>query len=145
MLGLGSPQTLTDAQINILMNCADVGINTADGEGWGLCNFEQMGVGVPQIVPDVGGFKEFCLPNNSVLVKPKYRYYMPTAFSPVGGEAFACDPHDICLGMEEYVLNTEKRETHGKAAKEKVLSYTWEKACAPLVKQLKRVFDDRDD
>ena len=47
--------------------------------------------------------------------------------------------------MEEYVLNTEKRELHGKAAKETALSYTWEKACAPLVKQLKRAMDDKDE
>ena len=137
-----SDMNFKDEDINMFYNAADVGINTADGEGWGLCNFEQMGVGVPQVVPDVGGFKEFCLPNNSVLVKPKYRYYMPTAFSPVGGECLACDPHDICLGMEEYVLNTDKREAHGKAAKETALSYTWEKACAPLIKQLKRALED---
>jgi glycosyltransferase involved in cell wall biosynthesis len=137
-----SDMNFKDDDINMFYNAADVGINTADGEGWGLCNFEQMGVGVPQIVPDIGGFKEFCTANNSVLVKPKYRYYMPTAFSPVGGECFACDPHDICLGMEEYVLNTEKRELHGKAAKETALSYTWERACAPLVKQLKRAMED---
>jgi hypothetical protein len=63
----------------------------------------------------------------------------------VGGEAHACDPHDICLGREEYVLNSEKREVHGKAAKEHVLSYTWERACAPLIKQLKRSLEDKDE
>jgi len=134
-----------DEDINMFYNAADVGISTADGEGWGLCNFEQMGVGVPQVVPDIGGFKEFCLPNNSVLVKPKNRFYMPTAFSPVGGECNACEPHDICLGMEEYVLNSEKRESHGKAAREHVLTYTWEKACGPLLKHLKRSLEDLDE
>jgi hypothetical protein len=46
-----------DEDINMFYNAADVGINTADGEGSGLCNFEQMGVGVPQVVPDIGGFR----------------------------------------------------------------------------------------
>jgi glycosyltransferase involved in cell wall biosynthesis len=140
-----SDMSFKDEDINMFYNAADAGINTADGEGWGLCNFEQMGVGVPQVVPDIGGFKEFCNSSNSVLVKPTFRYYMPTAFSPVGGECLACDPHDICLGMEEYVLNSEKRETHGKAAKEFVLKYTWERAIVPLVKQLKRALDDKDE
>jgi len=26
---------------------ADIGINTCDGEGFGLCNFEQAGIGIP--------------------------------------------------------------------------------------------------
>ncbi len=137
--------TFRDEDINMFYNAADVGISTADGEGWGLCNFEQMGVGVPQVVPDVGGFKEFCSSDTSVIVKPKNRYYLPSAFSPVGGEANSCDPHDICLAMEEYVLNSDKREAHGKAAREKILTYTWERALAPLTKRLKQELEDKDD
>jgi glycosyltransferase involved in cell wall biosynthesis len=135
-----------DEDINMFYNIADVGINTAEGEGWGLCQFEQMGVGIPQIVPDIGGFKEFCSPDNTVLIKPKFRYYLPTVYSPVGGEAFACDPHDICLGIEEYLMDTDKRVNHGKKAKEAVLGYTWERATARLVKRLedekKEVFEE---
>ena len=140
-----SDMTFKDDDINLFYNAVDAGVSTADGEGFGLCHFEQMGVGVPQVLPDIGGFKEFCTSGNTVLVKPSVRYYMPTAFSPVGGEAHACNPHDVCLGMEEYVLNSEKREAHGKAAREHVLTYTWERACAPLIKQLRRALDDKDD
>jgi glycosyltransferase involved in cell wall biosynthesis len=125
-----------DEEINLFYNVADVGISTADGEGWGLCSFEQMGVGIPQVVPDIGGFKEFCRPNNSVMVKPKHRYYLPLVYSPVGGEAEACDPHDICIGMEEYLFDSKKLAAHGAAAKEMVLSYTWEKATEQFVKRL---------
>jgi len=131
-----------DEEINLFYNAADVGISTADGEGFGLCQFEQMGVGVPQIVPDIGGFKEFCSSDNSVLVKPSVRYYMPNGFSPVGGEAHACNPHDVCLGMEEYVLNSEMRALHGKKARESVLEYTWPRACEALIKRLKALDDE---
>ena len=135
-----------DEDINMFYNVADVGISTADGEGFGLCQFEQMGVGVPQVVPDIGGFKEFCNSDNTVLVKPKNRYYLPTVFSPVGGEAIACDPHDVCLAIEELLLDSEKRASFGKKAKETVVSYTWEKATARLVKRLedekREVFDE---
>ena len=130
-----------DEEINLFYNAADVGISTADGEGWGLCQFEQMGVGVPQVVPDIGGYKEFCTSENSVMVNPTVRYYLPTTFSPVGGEAMACNPHDVCLAMEEYVLNSEKKEAHGRAAQEKVHSYTWEKSCETLIRRLKAVKD----
>ncbi|NBV77040.1 glycosyltransferase [bacterium] len=131
-----------DEEINLFYNAADVGISTADGEGWGLCQFEQMGVGVPQVVPDIGGYKEFCSSENSSLITPTIRYYLPGAFSPVGGEAMACDPHDVCLAMEEYLLNNDKKEAHGKAAKEKVLKYTWETSCETLIRRLKAVKED---
>ena len=130
-----------DEEINLFYNAADVGISTSDGEGWGLCNFEQMGVGVPQVVPNIGGFVDFCNSNNSVIVKPTVRYYIPNGFSPVGGEAHACNPHDVCLGMEEYLLNSEKRVEHGKKARDTVLNYTWKKSCEILLKRLNSVLD----
>ena len=131
-----------DDEINLFYNAADVGITTTDGEGFGLCQFEQMGVGVPQIVPDIGGFKEFCTTENSSLIKPSVRYYLPNGFSPVGGEAHACQPHDVCLAMEEYVSNSEKRIEHGKKARATVLPYTWKNSCEILLKRLKSIEED---
>jgi glycosyltransferase involved in cell wall biosynthesis len=135
-----------DEDVNMFYNLADVGISTADGEGWGLCQFEQMGVGVPQVVPDIGGFKEFCSPDNTMMVKPKYKYYLPSVYSPVGGEAWACDPHDVCLAIEEYLMDSEKRANHGKKAKESIQGYTWDRALSKLVKRLeeeqKEVFEE---
>ena len=139
-----SDMTFKDEDINVFYNLADVGVNAAEGEGWGLCNFEQMGVGIPQVVPDVGGFKEFCRSDNSVLVKPKFRYYLPSVYSPVGGEAAAMDPHDLCLGMEEYLLDSSKRKAHGEAAKALVQTYTWERGCEPLIRRLRQEKEDVD-
>lgn len=133
-----------DEQINSFYNVGNVGVNSADGEGWGLCNFEQMGVGIPQVVPNIGGFKEFCNSSNSVLVEPTVRYYLPSVFSPVGGEVNAMNPHDLCLGMEEYLLDSEKLENHGKEARSTVLSYTWERAVGPLVKRLKEAKEEKE-
>jgi glycosyltransferase involved in cell wall biosynthesis len=137
--------SFSDQDINMFYNMADVGVSTSEGEGFGLCQFEQMGVGVPQVVPDIGGYKEFCNSENTSLVKPKFRYYLPTVFSPVGGEAFACDPHDICVAMEEYVNDSDKKTTHGKKARETVLKYTWEKACERLVKRLEEAKKEKDE
>lgn len=134
-----------DEDVNMFYNLADVGISTAEGEGWGLCQFEQMGCGVPQVVPDIGGFKEFCSSENTMLVKPKHRYYLPTVYSPVGGEAMACDPHDICLAIEEYLMDSEKRLSHGKKARDTVLSYTWEKATARLLQRLEEAKKEKDE
>ena len=131
-----SDMVFKDEDINILYNIADIGISTADGEGWGLCSFEQMGIGIPQIVPDIGGHKEYCNSENSIVVKPKYSYYLPGVYSPVGGEAHACDPHDVCLAMEEYINNTNKVKKHGLAAKQTVNAYTWENATKELITRI---------
>jgi glycosyltransferase involved in cell wall biosynthesis len=47
---LGAPP-LTDADLNLAYNAADVGLNTAMGEGWGLVSFEHAATGAAQIVP----------------------------------------------------------------------------------------------
>jgi len=137
--------TFTDEAVNKFYNIADVGVNAAEGEGWGLCNFEGMGVGVPQVVPNVGGFKEFCNDSNSVLVEPKFRYYLPTIYSPVGVEVTCMDAHDLFLGMEKYVVDADMRKSHGEAARKKVLEYTWERAVVPLVRRLKESYEDLDN
>ncbi len=41
-----------DAELNLLYNACDVGINTSMGEGWGLVSFEHGAAGAAQIVPD---------------------------------------------------------------------------------------------
>ncbi len=42
---------LSDVELNALYNAADVGINTATSEGWGLISFEQAASGLAQMVP----------------------------------------------------------------------------------------------
>lgn len=41
-----------DEQLNLIYNAVDVGINTANGEGWGLVPFEHAMCRKPQIVPN---------------------------------------------------------------------------------------------
>lgn len=131
-----------DEDINLLNNCGNVGVSCADGEGFGLCSFEQMAVGVPQIVPEINGYTEYCTPDNSTLIKPRTRYYIPQVMNIVTGEAQAVEADDVAKAMEQYVFNEDLCKLHGKLAKETVSSYTWEKCCAPLVKRLISVQDD---
>lgn len=42
----------SDERLNQIYNCCDVGINTADGEGWGLVPFEHASCRKPQVVPN---------------------------------------------------------------------------------------------
>lgn len=43
---------ISDAELNIIYNACDVGVNTATGEGWGLVAFEHGATGGAQILPD---------------------------------------------------------------------------------------------
>ena len=134
----------TDDDVNIIYNCGDVGVSCAEGEGFGLCTFEQMSLGIPQIVPKITGHLEYCNEDNSQIVLPKSRYYIPQSYSTVTGEAQAVDPEDVSKAMERYVFDEDLRKLHGKLAKEKTGEYTWDKCCAILVKRLKALQDEDD-
>jgi len=125
--------SFTDELINELYSMSDVGVTTADGEGFGLCQFEAMGVGIPQIVPFVGGFKDFCKHDiNSKVIKPVFRTYLPMALGGIGGIAELVDPKDVCLAMEEYMMDSELRAQHGAAARKTILEYEWKKEVQTL-------------
>jgi glycosyltransferase involved in cell wall biosynthesis len=133
-----------DEDINLLYNCGDVGISCAEGEGFGLCTFEQMSLGVPQIVPEINGYLEYCNDQNCLLVKPKTRYYIPQAYNTVPGEAQLVDVEDVSKAMERYVFDEDLRKLHGKHGKEKVTEYNWEKSCSILIKRLKSLQEEED-
>jgi glycosyltransferase involved in cell wall biosynthesis len=52
------PPEATDEQINEIYNACDIGINTADHEGWGLVAFEHAATGSPQILTDTNNNRE---------------------------------------------------------------------------------------
>lgn len=133
-----------DDDINLLYNCGDAGISCAEGEGFGLCTFEQMSLGIPQIVPNINGYTEYCNENNSIMVKPKHRYYIPQAYNTVTGEANLVDIGDVVKAMEMYVFDEDLRKLHGKRGKDKCSEYTWEKCSAILIKRLKVALEDDD-
>lgn len=130
----------TDELVNELYAMSDVGITAADGEGFGLCQFEAMGIGIPQVVPHIGGFRDFCIGGkNSMTVNPRWRSYMATSQSSIGGIIEVCDSHDIALAAEEYIMDSELREAHGKEARQTVLQYKWLDEVAKLAKVLQDI------
>jgi glycosyltransferase involved in cell wall biosynthesis len=124
---LQNPQQISDFDINVMYNVGDVGMNTCDGEGFGLCNFEQAGVGVPQIVPNIGGFKDFFIKGkNSLLIDPKWTYYCDHSRDFVAGEAEVCDIDDYVSALEYYYTHKETILIHGELARKNILeNYSW--------------------
>lgn len=131
-----------DDDINMLYNSGDVGVSCAEGEGFGLCTFEQMSLGIPQIVPDINGYSEYCNKDNSLMITPSSRYYIPQAHNTVIGQAELVNPEDVAKAMEKYAFDENIRKLHGKLAKEKVSEYTWSKCCEILIKRLSMIEDE---
>jgi hypothetical protein len=123
---LDRPQKMTDEDTNILYNVADIGWNTCDGEGFGLCNFEQAAIGIPQVVPKLGGFLDFFDDDCSALIDPKIAYYVDNTRDMVCGEALLCDYVDFVEAIESYYFNKDKVIKHGQAARKNILAnYKW--------------------
>lgn len=125
--------TFTDEVINELYCMSDIGITAAEGEGFGLCQFEAMGVGIPQVCSYVGGFRDFCRDGeNGRAVKPRNQYYLSLSASSVGGVQELVDPHELSLAVEDYVMDSDLRRRHGEAARKTVLAYEWSKEVESL-------------
>ena len=127
LIVVDSPQQLTDTDINVMYNLADIGINTCDGEGFGLCNFEQMAIGVPQIVPHVGGFRNIFRNSMSILVNPKVSVYVDKAHGSMGGEAELCDATDFADAISMYYNDPDLVKKHGISGRKHILTeFGWE-------------------
>lgn len=123
-----NPQQVTDREVNILYNVGDIGLNTCDGEGFGLCNFEQAGVGIPQVVPKVGGFIDFLTKDSSILIQPKWSYYTDHSRDFVSGEAEVCDIDDFVNAFEHYYKHRDVVTQHGVQCRRNIVDkYSWHK------------------
>ena len=127
IISVNNPQQLSDRDINILYNACDVGLNTADGEGFGLCGFEGLAIGKAQISSYVGGMREFLNDNISILVKPKVNIYLDTKNNGIGGVAEICDPHDFAEAFWKYFSSPDLMQKHATRGRQHIMTnYRWE-------------------
>lgn len=136
----GHPQMLTDEETNVLYNIADVGINTCDGEGFGLCNFEQAAIGIPQIVPRLGGFLHFFDPSIAAMVDPVLSIYVDSTRDGVGGEAQLSKSDDYADAIVAYYNDRELLARHGTCGRAAILSrFGWDKIADQFVDIIRAV------
>ena len=85
LIDTSPPNVWSDEGINQLYNAAQIGINTSDGEGFGLCQLEHMYTGAPQIVTDIGTYRSFLNPGVASFIPSNGKFYfaggMPHGFS----------------------------------------------------------------
>lgn len=61
--------TISRESLDRLYMTSDVFVLPTRGEGYGLPFLEALSFGIPVVCPDVGGHRDFCNPNNSLLVE----------------------------------------------------------------------------
>lgn len=121
------PQQLSDREINILYNSCDIGLNTADGEGFGLCGFECAALGKAQVSANIGGMKEFLDHTNSILANPVTSIYLDNKSKGIGGKAEIISPMDVAKGFWKYFNDPDLVKEHGISARKNILiNYRWE-------------------
>lgn len=120
------PNLLTDESVNHIYNAADVGLNTSNGEGYGLCQLEHLATGAPQAVVDVGDYHAFMDEETAVFVKPTEFSYLPARFG-LGLIAESCTVAAFADGMERALtLSSEK-------CIKKVQKKTWARMIDPFL------------
>jgi len=143
IVNLSNPQQLSDKDINVLYNACDVGINTCEGEGWGLCQIEHLAVGGPQVCPKIGGLQEFLNNDNSTLIDGKWKYYIDKGRDPIGGIAEIGDPNEYGQALWKYYMDPTLCEKHAKQGRKDILThYRWETVVEYFYHLIKHISKD---
>lgn len=82
---------IDDEALNLIYNACDVGVNTSQGEGWGLIAFEHAATGAAQIVPQHSACTELW-ENAGLLLAPKTQHQParhPMSFTKVSADELA--------------------------------------------------------
>jgi glycosyltransferase involved in cell wall biosynthesis len=130
--GDNNQKSLGDEMINELYNACNLGLNTSDGEGFGLCQIEHLYTGAPQIVTDVGGYRSFMDESVTEFIAPSGRTYMAGSM-PLGFWMPTFTAESVADAMESAIQNLPDREL-------KAVRYsfkTWDSVCAGFLKDLR--------
>jgi glycosyltransferase involved in cell wall biosynthesis len=127
-----SAKAVPDSAINEIYNAADIGVNTSDGEGFGLCQIEHLYTGSPQIVTDIGTYRSFMDDTVCGFVKPTDRTYF-SGTMPLGLWAPMFNYVDLATQMEKMIANLPR-------FKDAAMNYkfkTWNEVCASWLQDIK--------
>jgi len=125
------PNVISDEGINTLYNIADIGINTSDGEGFGLCQLEHMYTGAPQVVTDIGSYRTFLDETVAEFIPQGHRIYQSGAM-PLGCYAPTFSPDEVCNAMERTISKLPEK----KRSVNKFQFQSWAKVCDEWLEDL---------
>jgi glycogen synthase len=122
-----STNEINDVMINDIYRSCDVGINTSDGEGYGLTVLEHLYCGKPQIITKLDCYSEFVSDDAIEFIEPVDRTYMSM---PLGLHAPVFTSASVADAMHRMVdtLDAKRQAIKGMTFK------TWENVCKNLIR-----------
>jgi hypothetical protein len=128
---------IQNAPIDLLRDiycCSDVGVNTCEGEGWGLVNFEHAACGVAQIVPGHTSCKEIfegygdLIDIEHVLTDKDF-----------GREMFCVSPESLASNLYKHYTDRDYNQQVATQCFERVtdVQFSWETIGNTLIRVLK--------
>ena len=129
-----------DEYLNLLYNAADVGINTASGEGWGLISFEHAATGAPQIVPEHTACEELWMDVETTLPIRSEGEHVG-----LGMLRKFVNPDDIALVLERLYSDRLFREEQAQKAYKNArqTAYDWDRIATQWDDLLQRILTTR--
>lgn len=124
LIDTSPPNVVGDEGINQIYNASDIGINTSDGEGFGLCQLEHMYTGAPQVVTDVGSYRTFLNDDVAAFVPRGEDMYFSGAM-PMGLSSPSFSADDVADAIEKVSKNLDTM----KEAISKYTFKTWSQIC----------------
>jgi glycosyltransferase involved in cell wall biosynthesis len=125
---------LSDEDINKIYAMSEVGLNTCDGEGFGLCNYEHASFGRPQILSRVGGLMDYFNEDNSLLCVPKIVCYNTDM-----ERGDVVDPEDVADKMLKYYTARSLYNKHANKVKEIPDKYKWREEIDKMMEVLREI------
>ena len=131
LVDTSAPNIIDDDGVNQMYNLADIGINTSDGEGFGLCQLEHLYTGAPQVVTDLAAYQAFMDDKVSVLIPVTGRAYFPGGM-PHGLWSPTFNPDDCAAA----ILQAAESLPELKAAAKKHVFKTWAAVCSDFLEDV---------
>lgn len=120
-------QLFDDTGINRIYNACDYGINTSNGEGFGLCQLEHVATGAPQVVINSGDYNAFLTKDVAEIIEPSSYAYLAIG-SGIGSISKSASVEEITDAMERILSNKNVEECVKITA-----SRPWSKICDPFL------------
>jgi len=131
LVDTSSPNVIDDDGVNQMYNMTDIGINTSDGEGFGLCQLEHLYTGAPQVVTELRAYSAFLNDKVAAVVPVSGRSYFAGGM-PHGLWYPTFDPEDVAKQIEYVVSHLDEMKTAARSHQFK----SWAGVCDSFLEDL---------
>ena len=104
---------------NILLSSCDVGVHTNDGIDVPILAAQHAMLGVPQILGNFGGYKDYFNAENATMLDYIDEYSYPNHAGSIGGEGYIVGVDDVARALLKYYKNPSLRKEYGEKFKHK--------------------------